>query len=270
MRLRDKIALITGSTRGVGEDVAYRFAEQGAKVAVTGRDDEKGKQVVEAIKAGGGTAMFVRADLSREADVENLVSEVVGEFGGLHVLVNNAAATDLMATSTKPLGDNTTEEFDAIVKVALYGTFWTTKYALPHLIAAGGASIINVSSMASIQGFPAVPAYTAAKGGVNALTRQLAYDYGPHGIRVNTIIIGVVINELTKGVISTPSLRDAFYKLHMTPRVGECSDVSNLAIYLASDESTFMTACELRMDGGSTMRGPLIAEMVDVGIQAER
>jgi meso-butanediol dehydrogenase / (S,S)-butanediol dehydrogenase / diacetyl reductase len=270
MRLEGKKALVTGSTRGVGEEIAYSFAREGAAVAVTGRNPERGERVADRIRSLGGEAVYIQADLSKDADAERLVSQAADALGGLSILVNNAAATDLMATSTKPIADNTNEEFDAIVKVALYGTFWCIKFAIPHLVASGSSSIINVSSMASIQGFPGVPAYTAAKGGVNALTRQVAFDYGKAGVRVNTIIIGVVVNELTQGVVSTPEMAAAMEAIHFTPRLGECADVAHLAVYLGSDESSFMTAVEMAMDGGSTMKGPLPAQLVDAGISAER
>ena len=130
-----------------------------------------------------------------------------------------------------------------------------SKYAVPHLLRAGGGSVINVSSIASIRGFACVPAYAASKGGMNALTRQLATDYGARGIRANTIVVGVIINELTAGMVATPELEAAVTSLHLTPRPGNCSDVANLAVYLGSDESAFMTAGELLLDGGAMMKG---------------
>lgn len=255
-RLEGKVALITGSTRGIGADMAFRYAEEGAKVVVTGRDVERGAEVARKIQAAGGQARYVAADMGKEADVERLVAETVKTFGGLNVLINNAAPTSLIAAaSDKLMADHSTEEFDAIVKVALYGTFWCCKYAIPHFLKAGGGSIINISSIASIRGFACVPSYSASKGGMNALTRQISTDYGRRGIRANTVIVGVIIHELTAGMIATPAMKEAVYGLHLTPRPGECADVTNLAIYLGSDESTFMTATELLIDGGAMMRG---------------
>lgn len=256
LRLRDKVALITGSTRGIGADMAFRYAEEGAKVVVTGRDVEAGTEVVRRIRAAGGQAHYVHANVGDEEDVKRLVAETVNTFGRLDVLINNAAPTSLIAASSdKLMADHTTEEFDAIVKVSLYGVFWCCKYAIPHMIKAGGGSIINISSIASIRGFACVPAYAASKGGMNGLTRQIATDYGRKGIRVNTIIVGVIIHELTAGMVSTPELKAAVESLHLTPRAGECADVSNIAIYLGSDESTFMTAGEILIDGGAMMKG---------------
>jgi len=271
LRLQGKVALVTGSTRGIGEEIAYRFAEEGAKVVVTGRDVDRGGRVAQKIQASGGAAVYLAADLSRESDVERLVAGTVQAFGGLNILVNNAAPTSLIAASSdKCMADHTTEEFDAIVKVALYGTFWCCKYAIPHLLLAGGGSIINVSSIASIRGFACVPAYSASKGGMNALTRQIATDYGTRGIRANTIIVGVIIHELTAGMVATPELKAAVDSLHLTPRPGECADVANLAVYLGSDESTFMTACELMMEGGAMMKGvpAVLADQVKKSMEA--
>lgn len=255
-RLENKVAVITGATRGIGEEIAYRFAGEGAKVVVSGRDVERGGRVVDKIRASGGAAIYARADVGKESDVQCLVREAVRAFKGVNILVNNAAPNDLIAASSdKCMADHSTEEFDAIVKVMLYGTFWCCKYAIPHLLVAGGGSIVNVSSITSTRGFSGVPACVASKGGMNALTRQIATDYGTRGIRANTIIVGVIIHELTAGMIATPELKEAVYNLHLTPRPGVCADVADLAVYLGADESAFMTACELVLDGGATMKG---------------
>lgn len=255
-RLQNKVAVITGSTGGIGADMAYRYAEEGAKVIVSGRNVERGTEVARKITASGGQAHFVPADVGKEADVERLMAESVSAFGGLNILVNNAAPTALIAAASDKLtADHSTAEFDAIVKVTLYGTFWCCKYAIPHLLKAGGGSIINISSIASIRGLACVPSYSASKGGMNALTRQIATDYSRRGIRANTIIVGVIIHELTAGMIATPALKEAVYGLHLTPRAGECADVTNIAIYLGSDESSFMTAGEILIDGGAMMKG---------------
>ncbi|MFN8625222.1 MAG: SDR family NAD(P)-dependent oxidoreductase [Candidatus Binatia bacterium] len=270
-RLEGKVALVTGSTRGIGEEIAYRFAEEGAKVVVTGRDVDRGTRVAQKIQGSGGGAIFLPADLGRESDVAGLVAGTVQAFGGLNILVNNAAPNDLIAASSdKCLADHTTEEFDAVVKVMLYGTFWCCKYTIPHLLRAGGGSIVNVSSIISTRGFSCVPASTAAKGGMNALTRQIATDYGTRGIRANAIIVGVIIHELTAGMVATPELKEAVYNLHLTPRPGVCADVADLVVYLGSDESAFMTACELVLDGGATMKGvpAALADQVKKSMEA--
>jgi NAD(P)-dependent dehydrogenase (short-subunit alcohol dehydrogenase family) len=128
------------------------------------------------------------------------------------------------------------------------------------MLEVGAGSIINVSSMASVQGFPGTPAYTASKGAMNALTRSIAADYGTRGVRANTIVIGVIVNELTAAIVSTPEREAVARSLHFTTRLGQCSDSSHLGVYLGSDESEFITACEFRVDGGTTMKGPLITD----------
>lgn len=189
------------------------------------------------------------------------------QFGNVTVLVNNAAATDSMAQATAPLTEFDTDQFDYMLKVSLYGTFWCAKYAIPQMVEAGVGSIVNMSSMASTRGFPCVPAYSAAKGGMNALTRQIAAEYGKQHVRANTIVLGVIINELTEGVVATPELEAALRGLLMVDTIGYCPDVAKLALYFASDESRYVTAQEIHVDGGSTMRGPLAAEQVQMGVQ---
>jgi NAD(P)-dependent dehydrogenase (short-subunit alcohol dehydrogenase family) len=267
MRLSGKVALVTGSTKGVGAEIAAVYAQQGAYVVVTGRTVERGKAVVEDILASGGKAIFVESDLGSEQSVRRLVDRAIAAYGRIDILVNNAASTEMIPVAAKPVGDTSTEEFEASIKVAVYGTFWCSKYVIPRMVAAGGGSVINISSMTATRGFPCTPGYAASKGAVNALSRQMAADYGPQGVRVNTIIIGLVITELSHGVAGTPELAEGTIGLQFVPRLGETADVAHLAVYLGSDESTFITASELTVDGGSTMKGPMLAASFERGTQ---
>jgi 3-oxoacyl-[acyl-carrier protein] reductase len=267
MRLEGKVAVITGSTRGIGEECAYEFAREGASVIVTGRNAERGEKVADTIRTNGGRALFVPTDVSNEDSVWETMERARREFGNVTVLVNNAAATDSMAEATGPLTEFSTQQFDYMLKVSLYGTFWCAKHAIPQMIEAGGGSIINMSSMASTRGFPFVPAYSAAKGGMNALTRQIAAEYGKQHVRANTIVVGVIINELTEGVIATPELEAALRNLLLVDTIGYCTDIAKLALYFAADESRYVTAQEIHVDGGSTMKGPLAGEQVQMGVQ---
>lgn len=267
MRLQDKVAIVTGSTRGVGAEIARAYAREGARVVVTGRTAERGKGVVEEIRAAGGEATFTPSDLNDEQSVRELVETAVATYERIDVLVNNAAATETIPTGAKPVDRLSTSEFELGMRVAVYGTFWASKYALPHIVAAGGGSVVNISSMTATRGFPLTPAYAASKGAVNALSRQMAADYGPHNVRVNTIIIGLVITELSAGVAGTPELAAGTVGLQFIPRLGQTADVAHLAVYLGSDESTFVTASEMVVDAGSTVKGPMLAASFELGTE---
>ncbi|HTK65476.1 MAG TPA: SDR family oxidoreductase [Pseudonocardia sp.] len=265
MRLSGKVALVTGSTRGVGAEIAVVFAQQGAYVVVTGRAAEHGKAVVEDILASGGKAIFVQSDLSSEQSVRNLVDRAVSAYGRIDILVNGAASTETARAAARPVGQTSTEEFEASMKVAVYGTFWCCKYVIPRMVAAGGGSVVNISSMAAVRGLPCAPGYAASRGAVNALSRQMAADYGPHGVRVNTIVIGLVVAELGQRAAGTPEPGQGTLGPQLVPRPGEAADVAHLAVYLGSDEATFITAGELTVDGGVTMRDPEPAASFEPG-----
>jgi len=248
MRLDGKVALVSGSTRGIGRTVAEVFAAEGAKVMVSGRTVEKGEKVVERIREAGGDADFVRLDVSDESSVKAAIDATVDRFGSLTTLVNNAAPTELISQTIKRLHEWTNEEWDRILLGTLTGPmFWSSKHAIPHLIAAGGGSIINCSSGVSVQGFPGHAGYAAGKGGMNSLSRSIATEYWREGIRSNTIIVGrIIINSKDAGPPPVGILSE---------RPGLPSDITYCALWLASDESAFVTGSEVTVDGGQTMVG---------------
>lgn len=234
--------------------MARRFAEEGASVILAARSEDKGRTIAAAIRSAGGEATYQPMDVGKEDDVRNAVEKAVRRYGGVDVLVNNAGPVDLMMTGTDRRVDLLeTAAFDAILKVALYGPFWCCKYVLPHMMKAGSGSIVNISSTAAVTGLPAMPAYSAAKGGLSALTRQLAVDYGTHAIRANAIIVGFIVHENTLGRIDTREKKQAYEKLHLT-RLGVPQDVVNAALYLATDESVFVTGSHLSVDGGALIK----------------
>jgi NAD(P)-dependent dehydrogenase (short-subunit alcohol dehydrogenase family) len=252
VRLQGKVAVVSGSTRGIGRSIAEMFGREGAAVAVTGRTVDRGEKVVANITQAGGQAAFFPLDITEEESVHSVMDAVAERFGKLDVLVNNAAPTDAVSTQVKPLVDTTTEEWDRILRGTLTGNvFWACKYGLPHLVAAGGGSVINISSAQSVVGLSGFAAYGAAKGAINSLTRGLAVETAASGIRVNTIVVGrVVAHSKDTGVGVGPG--------HLT-RLGVPDDIAYCATWLASDEAAFVTGSLVTADGGFTINGNAIA-----------
>jgi meso-butanediol dehydrogenase / (S,S)-butanediol dehydrogenase / diacetyl reductase len=251
-RLAGRVALVSGSTRGIGRSIAERFAAEGAKVAVAGRTVAKGEKVVARIREAGGEAAFFPLDVTDEAGVQRTIDAVADHFGGLSTLVNNAAPTDLVVQSYKPLAEYTTGEWDRILLGTLTGNvFWASKYAWPHLVKTGvGAAIVNISSGQSLSGFKGLGAYGAAKGGVNAVTRTLAVEGAEHGIRCNAIVVGRVVSSPgDSGLHTGPG--------HLT-RLGEPMDIAHAALWLASDEAAFVTGSLVTADGGFSINGDAV------------
>src|SRR4051794_15058588 len=193
MRLAGEKALVTGSTSGIGRAVAAMFAAEGASVVVTGRDEQRGKSVVRAITDAGGEGVFVAADLADEQACAALVEETARRVGGLTVLVNNAVVADQPGDARA--ADLTSESWDRIMRVNLTAAMWLCRASIPHMLQAGHGSIVNVSSRAAERGTPGLAAYSASKGGMNALTRSIAVDYARQAIRCNTVSPGYVLNE---------------------------------------------------------------------------
>jgi NAD(P)-dependent dehydrogenase (short-subunit alcohol dehydrogenase family) len=247
VRLEGKVALVSGSTRGIGRSIAQMFASEGAKVAVTGRTKERGLKVVNLIRDAGGDAEFFELDVSSEDSVKSVTDAVAGRFGSLTTLINNAAPTVEVGSSIKPLPEVTTEEWSYVLTATLTGpVFWACKYGIPHLRAAGGGTIVNISSGQSVIGLGGFSAYSAAKGGMNSLTRSIAAEEAEHNIRCNAIVVGRVVakGDMGAGLVGG----------HLT-RYGVPNDVAYAATYLASDESAFVTGSILTADGGFTING---------------
>jgi len=248
MRLAGEHALVTGSTSGIGKAIAVEFGAQGAVVAVHGRDLERGTAVVEQIRAAGGEAQLFRADLSTEDSCMQLATEVRDSMG-LTVLVNNAVAT--------PDGyDSTVAEMDSLywehaLRVNVSAPMWLCRAAIPAMVDAGHGSIINISSRQGERPSSGLAAYATSKGALNSLTRAIAVEEAPRGIRCNTISPGYVINERRDADL-TPERRARLEGMHLT-RLGEARDVAYAAVYLASRESEFVTGINLQLDGGGSI-----------------
>jgi NAD(P)-dependent dehydrogenase (short-subunit alcohol dehydrogenase family) len=255
-RLEGKVALVTGSTRGIGRATAIRFAAEGASVVVTGRTEAAGREVEKEIREAGGEATFVRTDLAHEEQVKAAVEAAVERYGKLHVLVNNAAPTDLMGPGRldRSVVEITDDAWDAILRVALKAVVWTCRHAIPRIAEAGGGAVVNISSAASVLGVAGLDAYTAAKGAMNALTRSMAVEFAPRNVRVNGIISGMVLtSEGAHRMMADPVLGPATRAIHLT-RLGLPEDLAAAALFLASDEAAFITGANLPVDGGVTAK----------------
>jgi NAD(P)-dependent dehydrogenase (short-subunit alcohol dehydrogenase family) len=248
VRLAGEIAIVTGSTSGLGKEIARVFAAEGASVVVTGRDEQRGQAVVDDLTAAGGIAAFVRADLSELAAADALVAATVERFGGVSVLVNNAV--DDGSSGDGPLLDVDLADWERKLRVNLTGAAWLCRAVLPHQIAAGHGSIVNVSSRAAERGTPGLAAYTASKGGLNALTRSIAIDYASAGVRCNSVTPGYILHE-ERDRDMDDARRVRVQGMHLT-RLVTATDVALAVLFLASDEAATITGIDLPVSGGST------------------
>ncbi len=245
MRLKDKVAIITGGTFGIGEATAYLFAKEGAKVVIAARNKEKGARVVQKIKENRGEAMFVRTDVSVEEDIINLMNETVKEYGKIDILFANAGVGDM-----GDVEDVTLEDWNRTISVDLTGLFLSNKYAIAEMRKTGGGSIINCASILGHVGQPSVSAYAAAKGGVVNLTRSLAVENAKYNIRVNAVCPGYIETDILSGL--TDEMLEHLKSLHPVGRLGKPEEVAYPVLFLASDESSFVTGANLLVDGGYT------------------
>jgi NAD(P)-dependent dehydrogenase (short-subunit alcohol dehydrogenase family) len=248
MRLQDKVALITGSASGMGQAAAELFAREGASVIVTDIAADAGEQTAQQIRDAGGKAIFVKANVANEGDVRNLVAESIQAFGRIDVLYNNAG---IMPDDDGGVTDLSEATWDRIIDVNLKSAFLCTKHVVPHMKKQGKGSIINVASFVAFMGCT-VPqdAYTASKGGMLSLTKSFAIQYGPHGIRCNAICPGPIETPLLRVLWTSEEARNL--RLNRIPlgRFGEIHDIIYMALYLASDESSWTTGAWLVVDGG--------------------
>ncbi len=249
-RLEGKAAIVTGGGGGIGGATAQALAREGASVAVVDIDGERAATVVAAIVESGGTAIAVRADLSEEAEVVSTVASTVDQLGRLDVLHNNAALTEseFLSRDTK-VTDLALEVWERTMAVNLRSQMLTCKYVIPEMVRNGGGSIINMSSGASLKGDRTRTAYGVSKAGVNTLTMYVAAGHGKQGVRVNTIVPGLIITDAVRAHLSERMLA-GLGRATLTPYVGEPDDVANLVVFLASDESRYITGQMIAIDGG--------------------
>lgn len=249
--LIDKVAVITGGSRGIGREIGLAYAEAGAKVVVASRKQEGVDAVAEEIRERGGTALAVAAHTGHENAVTALVERTVEAFGGVDIAVNNAGTNPHFG----PIMTATTGQWDKIMEVNLRGAFFVCQQVVPIMQERGGGKIINVTSMAGLRPQPAMGIYSVSKAGLIMLTQVLAQELGPYNIQVNAIAPGVVKTRFSGALWQTPSIAQAIVKHTPLGRLGEVDDVVGAALYLASPLSDFVTGAVLPIDGGMNVAG---------------
>lgn len=248
-KLDGKVAIVTGAASGIGRSIAMLFAQEGAKVVVADIMDEQGMETVRMIKERGGDAIFVHADVSKEDDIKNMIKKAVDVYGRLDIVVNNAGIEGA-AMDTANYPENV---FDKVIAVNLKGVWLGIKYAVPELIRSGGGSIINIASILGLVGLAGASAYNASKGGVIQLTRTAALEYAKYNIRVNAIAPGFIETPMVSRAFSEhPELREFVLKMIPLGRLGKPEEVAKTALFLASDDSSYVTGSVLVVDGGWT------------------
>ncbi len=252
MRLEGKVSLITGAARGIGRASAMLFSKEGSSIVIADIDEDGGRKTKSDIIENGGKAIFVKADVSKKEDVVNLVNKTIVEFGKLNILYNNAGV--FWKNRDGRITDIDEDIWDKIIDINLKSTYLCCKYAIPEIIKSGGGSVINTASSAATLGVPGCDAYTASKGAIVAITRSMAAEYGSFNVRVNcmvpTHIETPMFEESTKNV---PGFNeDKFLKTFPLGKYGKPEDIANAALFLASDESLFVTGSMCAVDGGAT------------------
>jgi NAD(P)-dependent dehydrogenase (short-subunit alcohol dehydrogenase family) len=252
-RVDGKVAVVTGGASGIGRATAGALAAEGATVGIADVDEAGGERVAAAIREAGGDAFFRRTDVRSMAEVEAVVAAAADRHGRLDVLVNDAAVA-----VPGSAGEVAEEDWNRVLDVNLSGVWRGMRAAIPRMLAQGGGSIVNLSSVQGHVGFVGWAAYAAAKGGIDALTRQAAVEYAPLGIRVNAIVPGTIMTEMNEAIMRESADPDAvmagWLAMHPIGRVGQPAEVAAAIVFLASDEASFITGESLRVDGGMVVK----------------
>lgn len=248
-RLKGKIALITGGGSGIGRAACLLFAGEGAKVVIADYVAEGGNETVRQIKAAGGEAVFVQADVSKSVDVQNMIATTVKTYGRVDVLFNNAG---IEGPSAK-IANYREEDWERVIAIDLTAVYLGMKYAIPEMLKQGGGVIISTASVAGLVGFPGSGAYAAAKAGVINMTRMVALEYADKNIRVNCICPGIIETPMVDRVLGNRP-REGVVKAEPIGRLGRPEDIANAALFLASNESSFATGAPFIIDGGYVAR----------------
>lgn len=244
-RLDNKVAIITGAAGGMGKADALMFVQEGAKVAITDLQEDKIKDVVAEIEALGGEAIGFKHNVASEEDWVRVVDETVQKFGKIDILVNNAGVSN-----ATPFMDLTVEGWEKTMSINVTSIFLGQKYVIPHMIEAGGGSIVNISSIAGLTGGSGAGPYTASKGAVRMLTKATAVDFAKHNIRCNSVHPGYIETPMTVDLFKDEQMMQWFQSQTPLPRLGKAEDIARGVLFLASDESSYITGVELPIDGG--------------------
>jgi len=255
-RVKDRVCIVTGAALGIGQDCARRLAEEGAQLALFDVLDEAGRALAEELRSRGAPARYWHVDVASERSVHGAIDGVAEHYGAIHVLVNNAG----IAGINKPTHEVSEEEWDRVQSINVKGVFFCTKHAIPHLRRSSSGSIINLSSIYGLVGAPDVPPYHASKGAVTLMTKTDALLYAADQIRVNSVHPGYIWTPMVEnhlkdsGATDIEAARTEVGELHPLGHMGEPDDIAWGVVYLASNESKFMTGAELVIDGGYTAR----------------
>jgi glucose 1-dehydrogenase len=253
LRLQDDVAIITGAASGIGRATAILFAEQGAKIAcldlkLESRLPEEQPNTVQAIKEFGGTAIYLKTDVSKSKEVKNAVNETIKIFKEINILVNCAG---IFVRNT--IADISDEEWEHVLGINLNGYFFTCREVIPYMVKQGEGRIVNISSIHGIRGTSTAASYCASKGGIENLTKQLAVEFAPLNIRANLVTPGTIRTAMCKPFLENPDLLAEYKKRTLLPRLGVPEDVANCALFLASKESSYVVGHSLVVDGGWTI-----------------
>jgi NAD(P)-dependent dehydrogenase (short-subunit alcohol dehydrogenase family) len=251
MRLHGKVAFITGAGMGQGREGALLFAKEGARVAVADVNGDAAAETARLIAQAGGESLAVVGSVGAERDVERMIRETVARFGALHVLYNNAGV--LWKDVDRSVLETSEESWDRVQAINLKGPFFVTKHGIPHLVRAGGGSVINVGSVSALCGFTvAQDSYTSAKGALIALTRSLAIQFARQNVRCNIIHPGIIETPMQAPYLADPAKRRSFEEGIPLGRIAHPREIAYVALFLASDESSYVTGAEIVADGGFT------------------
>ncbi len=243
----DKVALVTGAASGIGRETALEFAGSGASVVVSDVDKVRGQKIADEIKRRGGNAVFIVCDVSKEKQVIALVAKTVARYGKLNIVCNDAGIEGVNGITTK----GTLQNFEQVIDINLKGMWLCLKYQIPELIKAGGGSIVNLSSIAGLIGFPGLPAYVASKHGVIGLTKTAALEYADKNVRVNAVCPGPIMTPMLERIMkTTPGFREQITAGVPEHRIGQPKDVAQAILFLSTDQASYITGQSLAIDGG--------------------
>ncbi|RJE89706.1 glucose 1-dehydrogenase [Paenibacillus sp. 1011MAR3C5] len=248
-RMNGKVAIVTGAGSGMGLEEARLLAQEGAKVVLTDINFEAVQAVAKGIQEDGGDAIAIKHDVASEDNWVEVVAEAISKYGKIDVLVNNAGIS--MAIG---LLDTSMDQWNRVMNINVTSVFLGMKHVIPHMISAGGGSIINISSIAGLTGSSGAGAYTASKGAVRMLSKAAAVDYGSQNIRVNSVHPGFIATPMSNQFVEDPQMLQFFLSQTALPRVGEASEVARAVLFLASDDASYVTGVELPVDGGVTAK----------------